>query len=108
MSAARQKFKVGVFTSAALLIATVAVFLIGDNRRMWDRKMTYHAKYDDVVGLRAGSVVRMGGVDIGTVTSVSHAESATDSKIYVELSIARREAVRVRKGSIARVVNKGL
>lgn len=108
MSQAKKRFKVGVFASAAIMLAAVAVFLIGDNRRMWDRKITYQAKYDDVQGLRAGSVVRMGGVDIGTVSKVTHAENASDSKIYVELSIAKSEAIRVRKGSIARVVNKGL
>jgi phospholipid/cholesterol/gamma-HCH transport system substrate-binding protein len=92
----------------ALLLATFAVFLIGDNRRAWDRKMTYHAKFNDVVGLKSGSAVRMGGIDVGSVTDVAHSEKAEDPFIYVTISVARNEARRVRPDTIARVVNKGL
>ena len=97
-----------MFVFVAIVLATIAVFLIGDNRRQWDRKMTYTAKFNDVVGLRSGSAVRMGGIDVGSVTEVAHAEKADDSKIYVTISVARNEARRVRPDTIARVVNKGL
>ena len=108
MTAKNRSLKVGGFVFVALVLATVAVFLIGDNRRQWDRKMTYRAKFNDVVGLRAGSAVRMGGIDVGSVTSIAHAEKADDSKVYVTISVARNEARRVRPDSVARVVNKGL
>ena len=42
---------------AAIVIATIVVFLIGDNRRTWDRKVTFHAKFADVAGLLAVSTV---------------------------------------------------
>jgi phospholipid/cholesterol/gamma-HCH transport system substrate-binding protein len=99
---------VGGFVFVALVLATVAVFLIGDNRRQWDRKVTYHARFNDVVGLRNGSAVRMGGIDVGSVTSVAHSEKTEDSKVYVTISVARTEARRVRPDTVARVVNKGL
>ena len=109
MTAAKHRsLKVGGFVFFALLLATVAVFLIGDNRRQWDRKMTYHARFNDVVGLRNGSAVRMGGIDVGSVTAVAHGEKTDDSKIYVTISVARNEARRVRPDTVARVVNKGL
>ncbi len=43
----------------------------------------YNAAYEDVAGLRPGSVVRMGGIDIGTVENVEHATKADDNKVYV-------------------------
>jgi phospholipid/cholesterol/gamma-HCH transport system substrate-binding protein len=103
-----RSLKVGAFVFAAFVLATLAVFLIGENRRAWDRKMTYRARFNDVVGLKAGSAVRMGGIDVGTVTDVSHADKAEDAQIYVTLTVARNEARRVRPDTIARVVNKGL
>ena len=101
MTAKNRSLKVGGFVFVALVLATVAVFLIGDNRRQWDRKMTYRAKFNDVVGLRAGSAVRMGGIDVGSVTSIAHAEKADDSKVYVTISVARNEARRVRPDSLS-------
>jgi phospholipid/cholesterol/gamma-HCH transport system substrate-binding protein len=103
-----RSLKVGGFVFVALILATFAVFLIGDNRRAWDRKVTYKARFNDVVGLKSGSAVRMGGIDVGSVTDVAHGDSAEDAKIYVTIAVARNEARRVRPDTVARVVNKGL
>ncbi len=108
MSAKNRSVKVGVFVMVALALAISAVFLIGDNRRQWDRKMTYHGRFNDVVGLRNGSAVRMGGIDVGTVSEVKHSEKAEDAQIYVTITVARDEARRVRPDTIMKVVNKGL
>lgn len=108
MSRQSRSIKVGVFVVVGLLLATIAVFLIGDNRRVWDRKVTYKGRFNDVVGLKAGSAVRMGGIDVGSVTSVSYGDRADDTKIYVVVSVARNEARRVRPDTVMRVVNKGL
>jgi phospholipid/cholesterol/gamma-HCH transport system substrate-binding protein len=103
-----RSFKVGIFVFAGLVLATIAVFLIGDNRRAWDRKITVQATFNDVVGLRVGSPVRMGGIDIGSVTAVRYADDPADQKIYVSLALARTEARRVRPDTTARIVGKGL
>ena len=108
MSAKNRSVKVGVFVMIALVISALAVFLIGDNRRQWDRKMTFKGRFNDVVGLKAGSAVRMGGIDVGSVSDVSYGESAADTKIYVTVVVARNEARRVRVDTTMRVVNKGL
>ncbi|MDB4936006.1 MAG: Mce family protein [Labilithrix sp.] len=108
MTSKNRSLKVGGFVVIALILATFAVFLIGDNRRAWDRKMTYKARFNDVVGLKSGSAVRMGGIDVGSVTDVSHGDKDDDSKIYVTIAVARNEARRVRPDTVARVVNKGL
>lgn len=108
MTRKNRSLKVGAFVVVGLVLATIAVFLIGDSRRAWDRKVTFKAKFNDVVGLKSGSPVRMGGIDVGSVSSVSHGESPDDPKIYVEIAVARNEARRVRPDTVARVVNKGL
>jgi phospholipid/cholesterol/gamma-HCH transport system substrate-binding protein len=108
VSTKNRSLKVGIFVVVALVIATISVFIIGDSRRAWDRKVTFKAKFNDVVGLRTGSPVRMGGIDVGTVSEIAHDTDASDSKIYVTISVARNEAVRVRPDTVMRVVNKGL
>ena len=108
MTAKNRSLKVGVFVFGSLVLATIAVFLIGDNRRAWDRKITYRARFNDVVGLRSGSAVRMGGIDVGSVSEIAHAEDPADPKIYVTIAVARNESRRVRPDTVMRVVNKGL
>jgi phospholipid/cholesterol/gamma-HCH transport system substrate-binding protein len=100
--------KVGIFVLLGLAVIGVAIFMIGDNRRLWDAKVTYAAKFIDVGGLRPGAPVRMGGVDIGSVDSVGHSNDASDHKIHVRLSIVKSESSRIRGDTIARIANKGL
>jgi phospholipid/cholesterol/gamma-HCH transport system substrate-binding protein len=113
--------KVGLFVIVGLLILGVAVFLIGQNRKFWQRKTIYTASYSDVAGLRPGSPVRMGGIDVGNVERVFYKESTDDTRVYVELSIVDAQTDRIRhkvmepdgktvkyKGTVAKVANKGL
>ena len=71
--------------------------------------MTYHARFNDVVGLRSGSAVRMGGIDVGSVSDVVARRQGRRPKIYV--TIVRRARTRraaCAPDTVARVVNKGL
>jgi hypothetical protein len=99
--------KIGLFVFAGFVLATVAVFLIGDNRRAWDRKVAYHAKFANVAGLRTGASVRMGGLDVGVVTNVGYV-SADDPRLDVTLEVAKAEAHRVLVGSKVAISGRGL
>jgi phospholipid/cholesterol/gamma-HCH transport system substrate-binding protein len=113
--------RVGIFVTVGLIITTVAIFLIGQNRKFWQRKVRYEAVYSQVAGLKAGSPVSMGGVDVGVVGEVRYSDDANNPKIYVYIDVVREQAPRIRKdvfdadgktlkypGTVARVVNKGL
>ena len=113
--------RVGMFVAVGLIIATIAVFLIGQNRKFWDRKVRYQAVYGAVSGLKPGAPVSMGGVDVGVVSDVKYATDAKDTRIYVNFDVVRDQAERMRSdvfeadgktikyaGTVARIVNKGL
>src|SRR5262245_19535108 len=103
-----KQIKVGVFVILGIVLMTAIVFVIGENRQVWARKVTYQASFEDVAGLKPGAPVRMGGVDIGAVTGVSHSADVADRRIHVDMSIVREEAQRIREGTVAHIVNKGL
>jgi phospholipid/cholesterol/gamma-HCH transport system substrate-binding protein len=103
-----REIKVGAFVAAGLLVAGLVVFLIGDERRAFTKKDRYYAVFSDVQGLTRGSPVRMGGVDVGQVQSVSYGEDARDSRLRVAMDIVRSEARRIRADSVATIGNKGL
>jgi phospholipid/cholesterol/gamma-HCH transport system substrate-binding protein len=100
--------KVGAFVLAGLSAMGAVIFLIGDERQIFNSKLAYSTEFEDVQGLRRGSPVRMGGVDVGTVVAVEYGNSATDKDIHVRLSISQSDARRIRKDSIASIEGKGL
>ena len=116
--------KVGIFVLLGVAISVVAVVLIGENRKFWERKVTYTTRFNEVAGLGSGAPVRMGGINIGTIQRVYYADNEEDTHVYVELLIVRAQAIRIRKpvpdpadatgthpkcrGTVAKVVNKGL
>jgi len=106
--AVSREFKVGAFTIAGLLIVGLVVFMIGEERKLFESKLRYNASFQDVQGLRRGSPVRMGGVDIGSVTEVAYGDIAEDKRIHVKMDIVRGEARRIRQDSMAVIEGKGL
>jgi phospholipid/cholesterol/gamma-HCH transport system substrate-binding protein len=106
--AVSREVKVGLFVFLGFLGAVAIIFLIGDNRSLFDPKVPFRAEFEDVQGVKPGSTVRMGGVDIGSVSKVQYPEDPGETRISVSLSIVRREAPRIRTSSLASIAAKGL
>ena len=106
--ATSREFKVGAFALAGMAVVGLVVFMIGEERKLFETKLNYNAHFIEVQGLRRGSPVRMGGVDIGTVTEVAFGEVADDKRIHVRMDIVKEESRRIRQDSVATIENKGL
>jgi phospholipid/cholesterol/gamma-HCH transport system substrate-binding protein len=106
---ASRQVKVGIFVLIGFALLTVAVFMIGDEAHYWERKVHYVAPFKDVQGLKPGGPVRLGGVDIGTVTAVGYdVKSVSDDRIFVKIAVIKEESKRIRQGAVAHVSGKGL
>ena len=76
-----RQVKVGLFVILGLTLMMISVFLIGDVRGLWQRKVPYRTAFQDVAGLKPGAPVRMGGLDIGSVTTVDHSHDPSDARV---------------------------
>lgn len=103
-----REVKVGAFVLAGLICIGVIIFLIGDDKQMFSERVHYKTTFSDVQGLKRGSPVRMGGINVGTVEGLGYGEDAKDTVIYVEISIVEREAERIRTDTVASIAGKGL
>ena len=105
-----RSIKVGVFVLAGLILAGIATFMIGDTEQLWNRKVEYRAASQPTSGsgLKPGSPVRMGGVDVGRVDEVAHAKDVGDRRIYVKFAIVKSESPRVLADTKAQILGKGL
>jgi phospholipid/cholesterol/gamma-HCH transport system substrate-binding protein len=106
--ATSKEMRVGAFVLAGLIVAGMVIFLIGDEKRLFDPKVHYHTSFRDVQGLKTGAPVRLGGIDIGTVSRVAHSDDAADNRLYVDLHIVKRESARIKSDTVAKINNKGL
>lgn len=100
--------KVGLFVLAGLLLAALVIFLIGDERRLFEQDVEFRTSFPDVQGLKAGAPVRMGGIDVGHVTEVGYGTDPGDTTVYVRLSIVSSEASRIKTDAEAKIAAKGL
>lgn len=106
--ATSREIKVGAFVLIGLVVVGLVIFLIGDERALFQRHVGFKTSFQDVQGLTRGSPVRMGGVGVGRVDSVGYGDEPHDPTIYIEFSIVAKEAPRVRADSVARIEAKGL
>jgi phospholipid/cholesterol/gamma-HCH transport system substrate-binding protein len=95
-----------VIASLAILAATV-LYIGGGGGTPWARKYTVRALMSDVNGLKPGAPVRLGGVEVGTVSSVELAPGA-EGMVEVALRLDRRVQGRVTTTSRAALGSLGL
>lgn len=100
--------RVGLFVLAGLILSGLVIFLIGDERRLFDTSVEYKTSFADVQGLKPGAPIRMGGIDIGHVAKVGYGPDPKDTNIHVTMEIVESEAPRIRADSVARIAAKGL
>jgi phospholipid/cholesterol/gamma-HCH transport system substrate-binding protein len=104
----KRQVRVGLFVTFALVLGMVVVALIGNATQLWEPRTEYHTAFADVAGLNRGDPIRMGGLDVGLVTGVDTAADLHDTRVFVTLSIVKKEASRIRIDTVARIGNKGL
>jgi phospholipid/cholesterol/gamma-HCH transport system substrate-binding protein len=104
----KREVKVGIFVLIGLIVAGAITFLVGDERRLFDKHFTLNTTFENVAGLKPGAPVRMGGVDVGTVSAVKLGPDPADKRMHVRFTVVRAAHERIRKDSIVTISNKGL
>ncbi len=103
-----REVKVGAFVLLGLFAMGTVIFMIGEERQLFQKKADYQIVFTDVEGLKRGSPVRMGGVDVGSVARVAYSQNSDDPRLYVTISVVKDEARRIREDSVAMISDKGL
>lgn len=69
-SLAWSELKIGIVAVAALVLVIVMVVAVGGEGGYFWQRYPLKARFNDVLGLKAGAVVRLSGKEIGSVTDV--------------------------------------
>ena len=100
-----QKIKLGLFVTLGLIFLTIALYMVGNQRNMFSPRFPLSTHFSDVNGLREGSSVRLGGIDVGTVRDVS---IQNDSTVRVDMLIREEVRTHIRKNAVAAIGTDGL
>ena len=99
------KLRIGIIITGALVVLFFAVLFAGNIEKLFTPRVTFHATFDDVKGLRAGAPVWFAGVQVGSVRSL---ELTADEKIVATISVERDVLPFLKRDSRARIQTLGL
>jgi phospholipid/cholesterol/gamma-HCH transport system substrate-binding protein len=101
------KFRVGIFVLVAVLAFLGTIYALGARARLFESRYTIYAEFTQVAGLAEGATVRLAGIQIGRVKSIT-LSSEPGGKVRVAMSVAKQYGNRIRKNSIAGIATQGL
>ncbi len=102
---ASQKIQLGLFVIIGLLLFILAVYFIGNTKKMFEKTDHLKAVFNNVSGLQLGNNVRYSGINVGTVREI---EMINDSTIRVDMIIDRAIFSHIKKDAIATIGSDGL
>src|SRR5690349_12256067 len=92
------KWKLGLFAVVTLFVAVAAIYYIGKQKNKFGRVFLVSSLFSSVSGLRIGSNVRMGGVNVGTVDGIS---LVTDTTVQVDMIVQQNAQKFIKKDAKA-------
>jgi phospholipid/cholesterol/gamma-HCH transport system substrate-binding protein len=99
------KWKLGFFSVAVLAVAIAAIYYIGKQKNKFGSVLRISAQFGSVSGLKIGSNVRFGGIDIGTVDDI---ELITDTTVQVDMIIQKGVQKFIKRDAKASIGSEGL
>ena len=108
MEPRHQALRVGALAAVCLLIVALAVFYVGQEQRLFQRKVPYLVHFRHTNGLQVGAPVALTGVVIGNVEAMAFPPDVDAQFIVVHLRVVGDVAPRIRENSLATVRTLGL
>ena len=91
-SLAWSQLKVGILAIAALVLTAFFIFMVGGQAGFGRQRYHVKTRFKDVQGLKTGAVVRVAGVEVGTVTGVEFVGS--DVEVVMRINRKMRDKIR--------------
>jgi phospholipid/cholesterol/gamma-HCH transport system substrate-binding protein len=100
-----RSIRLGIMVIIGITVFTIAAYLIGQKRDMFNKTFTLKAVFNNVNGLQHGNNVRFAGINVGSVTSIV---IENDSTIEVTLRIKEKVRPYIKKNAFVAIGTDGL
>lgn len=99
--------RLGIFIFLGFLLFVVGIFMVGKRGDMFGSSFKVKAYFSNVQGLRNGAVVRLNGIDVGSVNSIQIVPDTT-GRVQVAMSISKDIQRFIRTDTKASIETEGL
>jgi phospholipid/cholesterol/gamma-HCH transport system substrate-binding protein len=93
------QLKVGIMAVVALGLAAFFIMMVGGEGGFSWQRYTLKTRFNDIMGLKTGAVVRVAGVEVGTVERIEFA----GSEVEVELAVSKQMQKLITTDSLATI-----
>ncbi|PTQ99935.1 phospholipid/cholesterol/gamma-HCH transport system substrate-binding protein [Mucilaginibacter yixingensis] len=100
-----QKIKIGLFVVVGLVVLFLGIFLIGNQKSMFNATFNVYGIFKNVSGLQVGNNVRFAGINVGVVDDIT---IVTDSSVKVTLTLNNSVKQFVKKDAKMAIGSDGL
>jgi phospholipid/cholesterol/gamma-HCH transport system substrate-binding protein len=102
------ELRTGLVIILALILLSIGVIQLGGRSGLFTRNYTLYVRMGNTLGLKAGNIVGLAGVDVGNVEDIKFPANTADKKLVVVLRVKRQYMDRIREDSVASVRTMGL
>jgi phospholipid/cholesterol/gamma-HCH transport system substrate-binding protein len=99
------KWKVGLFVTAGFVLFLSALYYIGKQKNLFTPVFRIHSVFSNVAGLKTGSNVRFGGINVGTIEEI---QLISDTSVNVVMTIQRSAEKFIKKDATVTIGSDGL
>ncbi len=99
--------RLGIFIFLGVILLVLAIFLVGQKNALFSSTFNVKAYFEDVQGLRTGATVRLSGIDVGSVKSVSIVNDTT-GRVEVSMNLQTDVQRFIRTDTKATIETEGL
>ncbi len=100
----RIEMKVGMFVVVGLIGAAASILMLGADFLSFKRQTTFTARFSEVQGLFAGSIVSLSGMKIGNIKAIT---LSPDLKIDILMAIEPQYADKITEGAVVSINTQG-
>ncbi|MEO7531975.1 MAG: MlaD family protein [Sediminibacterium sp.] len=100
-----QKVKTGIFVTIGIAILLATVFIIGNQKNLFDSTFAVKANFKNVSGLQVGNLVRFAGINVGTVGDIN---IVNDTTVQVKLQLQQSVKKFIKQDASANIGSDGL
>jgi phospholipid/cholesterol/gamma-HCH transport system substrate-binding protein len=101
-------WRAGLFVAIGLALASLVVFFIGQETRIFEEQRIFRAYFQNVQGLTEQSPVWLGGLKVGRVESITFTSDSAERGVEVRFRVSAKLADRVREDSVVRLSSLGV
>lgn len=100
------ELKVGLFVGMGVVLAALAILLLGGTKTLFSSQIVYQMHFPSVDGLIPGAKVVLGGIQVGTVETVSF--DPKDRNIRVQIKVFQKYQEWLRAETMGEIATQGV